>query len=385
MRPSDVQGPLTGTVVVDFTHVLSGPFCTMLLADLGARVIKVEMPGKGDVSRQLGPFVGEKSAYFATFNRGKESVVFDLTLEQDRSVFGRLLEKTDVLVENFTPGVMDRLGFGWERLHGEYPRLIYAAISGFGRTGPLKNRKANDLVAQAMGGIMSVTGPEGGPPTRVGTGMGDMAAGIFAAVGICAALYHRELTGDGTLVDVSMMDCQVALLEHHIARWFLSGEVPAPMGNRHPSAAPFGVYKTADGHIALSTAIDKDFAVLAEIFGRPDLPTDPRFASISLRARHFEALDEVLVPIIRTKTTAHWLQAIEDAGLRAAPILDVKEIVNHPQTKARNMVVRTSDPATGELIMQGNPIKMPAFPDPDTRAPAPDLGADTGKVRKELG
>lgn len=383
-KPSFEKGPLDGSLVLDLTHVLAGPFCAMLLADLGARVIKIEPPGTGDVTRRLGPFINGRSAYFATFNRGKESVVLDFKVQEDREVFEQMLGKADVLLENFTTGVMERIGYGWEALHERFPRLIYASISGFGRTGPLKERKANDLIGQAMGGIMSLTGSPGGPPTRVGSSIADITAGIFAAVGISVALYHRTQTGQGTLIDISMMDSVIALLEHAFARYAALGEVPGPLGNRHASAAPFGTYETEDGRIAIATAIDKDFNVLATLLGRPDLPEDPRFATISSRADHADALDEVIAPILRQKTSAEWLRLIEENHLRAAPILDVRDIVHNPQTQARNMIVRTVDAVMGELIMQGNPVKMPAFPDSATRPPAPDLGEHTARIKKEF-
>lgn len=384
-EPSFEKGPFDGLLVLDLTHVLAGPYCTMLLADLGARVIKIEPPGTGDVTRRLGPFIQGRSAYFATFNRGKESAVLDFKVPEDRAVFENMLGKADVLLENFTPGVMDRMGYGWETLHARYPRLVYAAVSGFGRTGPLKGRKANDLIGQAMGGIMSLTGPPQGEPTRVGTSIADITAGIFAALGIAAALYHRAGTGQGALIDIGMMDAVIAILEHAFARYAVSGEAPRPMGNRHASAAPFGTYETRDGRMVLATAIDKDFNVLAGILGRPDLPEDPRFATIALRAEHADELDEVMAPILRTKTSAEWLSLIEANRLRAAPILDIRDIVRHPQTLARNMVVKAVDAVMGELIMPGNPVKMPAFPDPPTRPAAPELGEHTARIKAEFG
>jgi len=384
LKPSTVEGPLNGVLAVDLTHVLSGPYCTLLLAELGARVIKIEEPEKGDVARQLGPFINGKSAYFATVNRGKEGMALDLKMAGDRKIFERLLEEADVLVENFSSGVMERLGYSWNELHGRYPRLVFASISGFGRTGPLRRSKSNDLIAQSMGGIMSVTGPPGGPPTRVGTAIADISSGIFAALGVCSALYHRERTGEGVYVDISMMDGQIAMLEHQMARCVTAGKAPVPLGNKHSSVAPFGAYPTADGQIIIATAIDKDFTVLAAGLGRPDLPLDPRFASIPDRVANADALDREIEPLIRCHTTAHWLDVLKDRGLRIAPVLNVAEVMNHPQTLARNMVVTAADPVMGKFKMPGNPIKMPQFPDPPTRTPAPDLGQDNKAVEAEL-
>ena len=230
-------GPLSGIVVIDLTRVLAGPYCTMMLSDLGARVIKVERPEVGDDARQIGPFVGGKSAYFMSLNRGKESIALDLRDDGDRDVFERLLEGADVLVENFRPGAMEKLGYGWDVLHDRHPRLIYAAASGFGHSGPYSKRPAYDMVVQGMGGIMSLTGQPGGPPTRVGTSVGDITAGLFTAVGVTTALYHRAVTGEGQKIDVAMLDSQVAILENAIARYQATGDVPGPLGARHPSEA----------------------------------------------------------------------------------------------------------------------------------------------------
>ena len=230
-----VDGPLKGVTVIDLTRVLAGPYCTLVLADLGARVIKVETPGGGDDSRTFGPFIEGKSAYFMSINRGKESISLNLKEDGDRAVFEDLLAGADVVVENFRAGTMERLGYGWEALHARFPRLIYAACSGFGHTGPYAGRPAYDVVVQAMGGIMSLTGQPGGPPARVGSSVGDIVAGLFTAIGINGALYRRTMTGEGMKLDVSMLDCQVAILENALARYFASGEVPGPLGTRHPS------------------------------------------------------------------------------------------------------------------------------------------------------
>ena len=246
------SGPFADVTVLDLTRVLAGPYCTMVLADLGARVIKVERPGAGDDARAFGPFAGGRSAYFASLNRGKESIALDLKAEADRATFEALLARADVLVENFRPGTLERLGFGWEALAPRFPRLVYAAVSGFGASGPYADRPAYDVIAQAMGGIMSLTGQPGAPPTRVGTSIGDIAAGLFTAIGVGAALHHRSATGRGTKIDVAMLDSQVAILENAIARYLATGEVPGPLGSRHPSIAPFAAFAAADGHLVLA-------------------------------------------------------------------------------------------------------------------------------------
>lgn len=252
--PIPPKGPLTGTTVIDLTRVLAGPYCTMVLSDLGARVIKVERPVVGDDARHIGPFINEKSAYFMSLNRGKESIALDLKTLEDKETFLSLLEGADVLVENYRPGTMEKLGLGWEFLSKKFPNLIYAAASGFGHSGPYSKRPAYDMVVQGMGGIMSLTGHEGSPPTRVGTSVGDITAGLFTAIGISSALYHRAQTGQPQKIDVAMLDCQVALLENAIARYFASGQVPGPLGARHPSITPFQAFKAKDGHLIMPPA-----------------------------------------------------------------------------------------------------------------------------------
>ena len=368
-----VDGPLKGVTVIDLTRVLAGPYCTLVLADLGARVIKVETPGGGDDSRAFGPFIEGKSAYFMSINRGKESISLNLKEDGDRAVFEDLLAGADVVVENFRAGTMERLGYGWEALHPRFPRLIYAACSGFGHTGPYAGRPAYDVVVQAMGGIMSLTGQPGGPPARVGSSVGDIVAGLFTAIGINGALYRRTMTGEGMKLDVSMLDCQVAILENALARYFASGEVPGPLGTRHPSIAPFQAYATADGHVVISAGNNALFATLcAALGGRTSprtraSPTTPPATPISTRWRQeFEA-------ILTAHPTAHWLTVLEEAGVPCSPINRVDDVLADPQVAARNMVIRAVDPVAGEVKMAGNPIKLSAYPDPAERPPAPEL------------
>ncbi|MCM0021801.1 MAG: CoA transferase, partial [Tagaea sp.] len=256
------QGPLSGVTVVDLTRVLAGPYCTMVLLDLGARVIKVEPPKVGDDARAFGPFLKGKSAYFMSLNRGKESIALDLKNDADTAIFHDLLAAADVLVENYRPGTMEKLGLGWDALHARYPKLIYAAASGFGHSGPYSKRAAYDMVVQGMGGLMSVTGHPGGPPTRVGTSIGDITAGLFTAIGISSALFDRNRTGKGMKVDVAMLDCQIAILENAIARYFSTGQVPGPLGARHPSITPFEAFKAKDGHLIVAAGNDALFAKL---------------------------------------------------------------------------------------------------------------------------
>ncbi|MBW2400790.1 MAG: CoA transferase [Deltaproteobacteria bacterium] len=378
-----VPGPLAGLLVVDLTRVLAGPFCTMVLADLGARVIKVEAPG-GDDARRIGPFVDGESAYFASLNRGKQSIALDLKDGADRSVFEKLLARADVLCENFRPGVMERLGYGWEALAQRHPRLVLASTSGFGQTGPYAGRPAYDIVVQAMGGVMSLTGHPGGPPTRVGSSLGDITAGLFTAVGIQAALLERERSGKGRRVDVSMLDAQVATLENAIARYAATGEVPGPMGSRHPSIAPFEALATAHGHIVIAAGNDALFAVLCETLERAELARDPRFASNELRRSNAAELSDLLEEALAVRPADAWIERLLEAGVPCGPLNDVAAVVADPQVAARNMVVTAPLAGGGRLEMAGNPVKISGFVDPPTRDAAPALDADRVAIVAEL-
>jgi CoA:oxalate CoA-transferase len=379
------QGPLSGITVVDLSRVLAGPYCTLVLADLGARVIKVEAPGTGDDSRAYGPFVNGKSAYFMSLNRGKESIALDLKAEAGREVFESLLERADVLVENFRAGTMDKLGYSWDALHARHPRLVYAAVSGFGRTGPYSSRAAYDIIVQAMGGVMSLTGHAGSPPVRVGASIGDLVAALFLTTGINAALYHRSLTGEGTLIDVAMLDAQVAILENAIARYESSGSVPEPLGARHPSITPFDAFAAGDGYLVIAAGNDQLFRRLCAVVGRPDLADNPLFATNDLRTKHQAALKDEMEATLRARPVDDWLQVLEEAGIPSGPINTVDKVVHDPQVVARNMVVTTEDPVAGSLPLAGNPLKFSAFPDPPTRPPAPELDADRARILEMLG
>ena len=378
------QGPLSGILVIDLSRILAGPYCTMLLADLGARVIKVEQP-EGDDARQYGPFVAGKSAYFASVNRAKESIALDLKAPADRAIFEKLVARADVLVENYRPGTMEKLGFGWDQLHKRHPKLIYASASGFGHTGPYAKRAAYDMVVQAMGGIMSLTGHPGSPPTRVGTSVGDITAALFTSIGVTSALYHRATSGQGMKVDVSMLDCQVAILENAIARYFASGEVPEPMGARHPSITPFEAFATREGYIVIAAGNDGLFKKLANALGRPHLAEDARFLTNPERTRHHDALRIEIEAALSFHDAPHWLAQIDAAGVPCAPINNIADVMADPQVAARNMVVSATDAEGGTLRMAGNPIKLSEFADPKTRRPAPDLDADRAAILKELG
>jgi CoA:oxalate CoA-transferase len=362
-----MTGPLSGLTVIDLSRVLAGPYATMLLSDLGARVIKVERPGTGDDSRAIGPFRTsadgrDMSAYFTAINRAKESIALDLKNADDRIVFEALLAEADVLVENYRPGVMEKLGYGWDRLHARYPKLIYAAASGFGHTGPYKQKPAYDMVVQGMGGIMSITGHKGGPPTRVGTSFGDIVAGLFTVIGVEAALLARTKSGAGQFVDVAMLDGQIAMLENAIVRYGVTGEVPEPLGARHPSITPFGAFKTADQHIILAAGNDDLWKALCEALAAPALLIDPRYASNALRCTHWADVQADIEKYLMLKKTSDWIMLFEKAGVLA-----------DPQVQARNMVVQTAFEDGSVLDIAGSPVKLSGFSDSTTRARAPKL------------
>jgi CoA:oxalate CoA-transferase len=379
------RGPLSGITIIDLSRILAGPYCTLLLAELGARVIKVEPPQHGDDARQYGPFKNGKSAYFVSVNRGKESIALDLKSPDGREVFERLLDKADALVENFRPGTMEKLGYGWESLRQRYPRLVYAAASGFGHSGPYSHYPAYDMVVQGLGGIMSITGHPGMPLTRVGTSVGDLAGGLYTAVALNAALLHRERTGEATKVDVALFDCQLALLENAIMRYTTTGEIPGPMGARHPSITPFEAFSTRDGNIIIAAGNDGLFVKLAGALERADLAQNPVFKTNALRNEHQEALRAEIESVLRGENTGHWIAVLEAAGVPCGPVNNIAQALAHPQTAARNMLIAVDDAVTGPLELAGNPMKLSAFADPPTRSPAPDLDADRDRILRELG
>ena len=341
----------------------------------------MERPPHGDDARGIGPFVGGKSLYFAALNHGKESIALDLRQPEDRTVFEKLLAAADVLVENYRPGVLARLGYGWEALQARWPRLIVAAASGFGQTGPLRERPAFDMVAQAMGGIMSLTGYPDGPPARVGISIGDIAAGLFLAVGVVSALHARDQTGAGTMVDVAMLDCQLAILENALTTHLVTGALPGRLGTRHPNIAPFQAFEAADGRdIVVCAGHNPQFANLCQAIGRPDLAADPRFRSPDARRRHVEALQVEIGGALRSRTAAEWLERLERAGVPCAPVNSVADAARTPQVAARHMIVEIEDPTIGRLPVAGNPIKLAGVPEPESRRPPPDLDADRAAI-----
>jgi len=380
-----MRGPLSGITVVDLSRILAGPYCTMLMAELGARVIKVEPPGKGDDAREYGPFIEGRSTYFASINRGKQSIALDLKSPEDKRIFEKLLEKADVLVENFRPGTMEKLGYGWETLHPRYPKLIYACASGFGHTGPNSRDPAYDMVVQGMGGMMSVTGYPGQPPARVGMSIGDIGAGLYTAIAVNAALVHRLTTGEATKIDIGMFDCQLALLENAVMRYTVEGEIPGPLGARHPTITPFQAFRTGDGNIIIAAGNDGLFVKLAEALGQPGMAQDPDYKTNAQRLKNQAKLQDEIEAILARNTTSAWIEILAKAGLPCGPINNIAQALQHPQVAARNMLISVPDRNGKPLKLVGNPLKMSAFADPPTRDPAPDLDGDRAAILKELG
>ena len=344
----------------------------MMLCDLGAAVIKVEQPGSGDEARHFLPIApGGDSAYFAAVNRGKKSIALDLKQGADRAVFDRLLARADVLVENFRPGVLDKLGYRWEELQQRHPALVLASISGFGQTGPYRSRAAYDIVVQAMSGMMSITGQPGGAPARCGASIGDLAAALFACNGIQAALLQRSRTGLGCRVDVAMFESQIALLEGAIPEQFCSGRSPGPLGARHPGTAPFDAFRAADAHLVIAAGSDHLFRSFAGVIGRPDLPADHRFASRRARVEHQQVLKEIIESVLAGATVAHWLERLEAAGIPAGPVNDVAAMMTDPQVVQRGVLPPIQ--GAGGQRAPVTPIRLSTAHHPSELPPVPRL------------
>ena len=380
-----MSGPLAGLTVLDLTRVLSGPYCTMVLADLGARVIKVEQPGTGDDTRHWGPpFVGEESAYFLSINRNKESVCLDFKHPGGRGVLERLLDHADVLVENFKPGTLDRAGFGWDAVHARWPKVIYASISGYGQTGPRRNEPGYDAVIQAEGGLMSVTGDGDGPAYRLGVAISDIVAGLFAAQGVMAALFARERTGAAQRVDIGMLDTTAALLTYQAGNYFATGRAPQRLGNRHPTIAPYETFRTSDGEIVIAVGNDAIWRRFCPAIGRPELAEDTRFATNRDRLSNYAELRTALEAVLATRTRADWTARFHAASVPCGSVRDVAEVLADPHLHAREMVGTLEHPTVGPTRVMGTPIKLSETPG-SLRTPPPTLGQHTAAVLEELG
>lgn len=375
-----MQRPLTGVRVLDLSQFLAGPYGSMILGDLGAEVLKIEIPDKGDGSREMPPhFIQGQSGYFLSMNRSKKSMTLNLKSEVGLELFYDLVRKSDVVYDNFRPGILDRLRIDYDTLKTINPRIISCSVSGYGYSGPMKDRPAFDLVVQAMGGIMSYTGPQGGEPVRMGAPMGDMAGGIFAAHGVLAALYDRERTGEGRRVDVALLDSQIALLIYRAMYYFMAGEIAVPAGSGHVSAVPIGAFKTQDIHMVIDANGDKFWRALCVAIERPELADDPRFVDRAGRLKHVEELMALLQEIFLTRPGEEWLRRLDEAGVPSGPINTVDRALSDPQVLARNMVVEVDSQHYGPIQMTGNPIKMSGMNDEEFLAP-PTLGEHTESV-----
>ena len=385
-NPTDSTPPLYGLLVVDLTRVLSGPYCTMLLADMGARVIKIEQPGRGDDTRGWGPpFLGEESAYFLSINRNKESLTLDLKKPEARGILGQLLDRADVLVENFRPGAMTRLGFGYDEVSARWPRLVYCSISGFGQTGPRRDQPGYDAVIQAEAGLMSITGEPDGPPLRLGVAIADIVTGMFASQGIAMALLARVRTGRGQLVDIGMLDSTAALLTYQAANYFATGRAPERLGNRHPTIVPYETFDVADGALVLAVGNDDLWRRFCRVIDLPDLADDPRFVTNRARVRHYDALRPVLDRRLRTRPMADWITSLKDEGVPCGAVRDVAAVLSDPQLAAREMIQAVEHATLGTVHALGVPIKLSETPGTVRTAP-PTLGQHTDHIlRTDLG
>jgi crotonobetainyl-CoA:carnitine CoA-transferase CaiB-like acyl-CoA transferase len=377
--PADVP-PLDGVTIIDFTRVLSGPYCTMLLADMGARVIKVEQPGRGDDTRAWGPpFVNGESAYFLSINRNKESLTLDLKHPAARAVLDCLLARADVLVENFRPGAMERLGLGYDALAPRYPRLVYCSISGFGQTGPRRGEPGYDAVMQGEGGLMSITGAPDGPPFRLGVAISDIVSGMFAAQGIAMALLARVRTGRGQRVDVGMLDSTAALLTYQAGIYFATGATPGRLGNRHPTIVPYETFAASDGDFVVAVGNDEQWRRFCRVLEADELAGDERFATNSARVRNYSALRPLLVERLRSRTRRAWVDHLKEAGVPCGSVREVGDVLEDPQLDARRMIETVDHITAGAVRVLGVPIKLSDTPGA-VRAAPPALGQHTDPI-----
>ncbi|MDD2481753.1 MAG: CaiB/BaiF CoA-transferase family protein [Lutispora sp.] len=379
-----MRKPLEHIKVLDFTRVLAGPYCTMIFANMGAEIIKIERPGSGDDSRDFGPFMNGQSAYFVSINRGKKSIALDLKSPKAIELVKELVKEVDIVAENFRPGTMEKLGLGYEELKKINPRLIFATMSGFGQTGPYSKRPAYDMIVQGMGGIMSITGEEGGAPVRVGTSIGDITAGMFGAIGVLAALVDREISGQGRMVDVAMLDGQLSILENAISRYTATGEIPKPLGARHPSIAPFEAYKTKDSYVIIACGNDVLWEKFCKLTDREDLLTMDIFKTNADRTHHVDELKKYMNEIFGQKTTAEWDEYLNKNGVPCSPINTVDKLFTDPQIEARKMLIEVDQPGVGKIKIAGNPIKLSGMEEQEIpKDPAPQIGEHSELILKK--
>ncbi len=379
------SGPLAGIRVIDLTRALAGPYCTLMLGDLGADVVKIEEPRRGDEARRWGPpFVHGESAYFMSVNRNKRSLTLDLKAAAGQQILRELVQRADVLVDNFTPGTLARLGFPYDALQGIQPALIYCTITGFGQRGPMRDRTAYDQILQGLGGVMSVTGEAEGPPTKVGIPISDIAAGMFAAFAIAAGLHHRGRSGVGQMIDTSMLDGQLALLTYQGGWFFATGEPPPRTGNHHPIITPYGSYRTRDGHVNLCAGNDALFLRLCGALGLHALAADERFRQNAGRQHHRAEVNAAIESVTGQLDTVDVVRRVGDAGVPCGEILDLKGVFGQAQVQELGMVETVNHPVAGRIRVTGVPYRLSATPG-SIRCPPPALGEHTEEILQELG
>ncbi|HBY56873.1 MAG: Formyl-CoA transferase [Atribacteria bacterium 34_128] len=371
--------PLEGIRVLDLGHVLAMPTCTMQLADLGAEVIKIERPGSGDDSRYFGPFVHGESAYFMSINRNKKSLTLDLKQEEGKEIFKELVKKSDVVTENFRPNTMEKLGLGYHDLKKINPKIIYASICGFGHYSVDQQRPGYDIIAQASGGIMAITGYPDGPPTRVGSSIGDIFSGSFATIAILAALRYRDITGEGQEIDISMMDSVLSVLENAVVRYTVTGEIPTRIGSRHPSIAPFDLFEAKDGWVVIAVGNDSLWGKFCKIIHQEKLINDPLYQTNDLRSKNYDQLKPLITSWTKQQFSEKMVALLTKEGVPAAEVSTMDKIVRDPNIKMRNMLIQMDHPKAGKVTVANSPIRLSKCPN-DTIDASPILGEHTEKV-----
>ena len=378
-------GPLDGIRILDLTQWLFGPFATMLLSDMGAEVIKLERPEVGDSTRGNGPVVRGISTYFLSLNRGKKGVTINLATEQGVELFLKLTKNVDVLIENFTPGIMEKLGLSYEKVREHNPRIIYVAGSGFGQNGPYAKKPAFDVIVQAMGGVMSITGEEGGPPVRPGVSYGDITAGLFMCIATLAALQERHVSGKGQFIDISMLDCQLTVQENAFVRYLNTGEIPHALGTRHAVITPFQAFQTKDGYIAVALrgGIKDQWPLFCAAIDRVDMIYDPRFENGWLRTQNYEELGPIITEAMKARTNSEWIEELEQMGIPCGPVNTIDKVASDPQVAARGMIIDVHHPKAGTFKVVNTPLKFSRTPYKVEQA-SPDLGQHTQEVLSNL-